>query len=88
VCKICLMSFTTVMVKLYTASNSVTDSVKEQVLMQVGLKVGERKWIERYRMSLPSLKSYIGNVNYVEEITPLEMINFCIDQTVSLLLLA
>ncbi|CAL8148640.1 unnamed protein product [Orchesella dallaii] len=44
--------------------------------------------LKRYVKSFPSLKIFFGSVNFLEELTPIVMLHFCLNQLVSLLLLA
>ncbi|CAL8132157.1 unnamed protein product [Orchesella dallaii] len=45
------------------------------------------KWVRRFTKSLPVLKIQFGSGNYFDELTPLVLIDFSINQTVSLLLM-
>ncbi|CAL8068859.1 unnamed protein product [Orchesella dallaii] len=46
----------------------------------------KRRWLQRYTRSLQPLKTFIGTVNYMDEETPLNLLNFCVNQIVSLLM--
>ncbi|CAL8129017.1 unnamed protein product [Orchesella dallaii] len=72
--------------QLHSTSKLVCTPTREQLLYNNVTRL-QRKWIQRYTKSLSNLKSYVGDVNFVEELTPLVMLNFCIYQTASLLLL-
>ncbi|CAL8068665.1 unnamed protein product [Orchesella dallaii] len=45
------------------------------------------KWFRRYFRSWPVLKVYMGSVNFIDQVTPLTVLDFAISQLVSLLLL-
>ncbi|CAL8068663.1 unnamed protein product [Orchesella dallaii] len=45
------------------------------------------KWFRRYFKSWPILKAYLGSVNYIDQLTPLNVMDFSITQLVNLLLL-
>jgi len=80
-----LMCYTNSMARVYPASTRGKNVVRHALLTNdVGGK--QRKWIEKYMKSLKPLKCYIGQVNFVEELTPLNFMDFCISQTVSLLM--
>jgi len=81
-----LVVHTTVLSQLYVSSKLVTDVVKKQVLPKL-LAKNERKWVEKHCLSCRPLKCYIGYVNYVDELAPLNFVNFCINQVVNLLML-
>jgi len=81
-----LICYANSMGRVYPASTRMKNSVKHKLLTSdVGGK--QRKWIDRYLKSLKPLRCYIGQVNFVEELTPLNLLDFCISQTVSLLML-
>ncbi len=52
------------------------------------MSVGDRKWEHRFYRSCSALKILIGSTNFVDELTPLNCLNFSIDCTVNLLLLS
>ncbi|CAL8098107.1 unnamed protein product [Orchesella dallaii] len=76
--------YTKMMSRVYGASTECNLVIKQKVLPKVPSR--ERKWVERYVKSFPLLKCYIGYNNYVDELTPLTLYSFCVDQTVSLLM--
>jgi len=82
-----LFMYTTILGQLYRASLQVKECVNERMLLNGEISNVKKKWIGRYIKSFRPLKSYIGYVNYVEQLTPLVMQDTCINQIVSLLLL-
>lgn len=64
-------------------------NVSEKVLGRLRGKVEFRKnkWFRKWLRSCPTLKIYFGGSNYLERRTPLNLTDFVIEQTVSLLLL-
>jgi len=46
----------------------------------------DRKWVGKYWRSLLPLKVYIGEVNFVDKMTPFTLLSFCLDKIVNLLL--
>jgi len=81
-----LMLYLTFMGKLHSTSKSFIIGVKSRLLSKVKY-FRDRRWSKRYVKSLRLLKCYLGNVNFVDELTPFVFINFCIDGTINLLLL-
>lgn len=65
----------------YKTSSSVLNNLKTQVQLK------KSKWFQRWLKSCPVIKVYFGGTNYYDELTPLNLLDFVIDQTVSLLLL-
>ncbi|CAL8132155.1 unnamed protein product [Orchesella dallaii] len=53
----------------------------------VAMGTQNSRWLRRYVKSLPVLKIGIGSGNFYDELTPLVLIDFSINQTVSLLLM-
>ncbi len=47
----------------------------------------KNKWVKRWVKSCPILKIYFGGSNFFDQLTPLNIQNFAINQTVSLMLL-
>ncbi|CAL8068823.1 unnamed protein product [Orchesella dallaii] len=83
---IVLVVCNTIMGQMYSASKQFCTKKKDHILSnQVGNV--QRRWIQRYLKSCAVLKCNVGDVNFIEELTPLVMLDFCINQTVSLLLL-
>ncbi|CAL8139384.1 unnamed protein product [Orchesella dallaii] len=69
----------------HTESTISLDFMREQLVPKCGRKT--RKLLEKYVVSFPVLKVNIGEVNFVEKTTLIEMLKFCVDQTTSLLLM-
>ncbi|CAL8068669.1 unnamed protein product [Orchesella dallaii] len=66
---------------VYVASKQLLKDIK-------GLNMlNGHKWFRRYIRSWPVLKVYLGSVNFIDEVTPLRILDFAISQLVSLLLL-
>jgi len=51
------------------------------------IELKQSKWCSKFLKSCPVIRVYIGGSNYFEKLTPLNLWNFVVDQTVSLLLL-
>ncbi|CAL8135913.1 unnamed protein product [Orchesella dallaii] len=83
---IVLLVCNTLMGQIYSGSKQFRTKIKEHILSNQVLNK-QRKWTQRYLKSCAVLKCNIGDVNFIEELTPLVMIDFCINQIVSLLLL-
>lgn len=66
---------------VYTYSEGVSESINGKVSLM------KNKWFRRYHKSCPTLRIYFGGSNYLDGLTPLNLVEFTIDQTVSLLLL-
>jgi len=81
-----LLIYGTTMGQLYSTSKKFCFNVKKQVLTK-RMSMHDRKWADCYTNSFRPLKCYLGCVNFVDELTPLVMLNLCINQTVSLLML-
>jgi len=81
-----LLFYTTVLGQVKTASATLIDQVKLRKVVKVGSQV-DRKWIEKFVTSFWELKSCMGDGNYVEQGTPLVVLDFCISQVVNLLLM-
>jgi len=62
-----------------------SDSVLREVKSKLEFK--QSRWFTRFLKSCPVLRIYIGGSNYFENLTPLNLWSFVVDQTVSLLLL-
>ncbi|CAL8092348.1 unnamed protein product [Orchesella dallaii] len=74
------------MAKLYGESTRVIQNLKKSVT-QGEVSGKKQKWIERYLKSLTPLRVAVGSVNFIDELTPINLLNFCVNQIVSLLLL-
>ncbi|CAL8120938.1 unnamed protein product [Orchesella dallaii] len=55
--------------------------------LDMKMRASERAWMRRYVKSFCPIKCYLGQVNYIDELTPLNLLEFCINQTVSLLMI-
>lgn len=71
--------------KVNQKSRDVLVTVKEKVIPSFPRK-GERKWLHKFWVSLPPLKVSVGDVNYVDNTTPLVLLEFSLGMLVSLLL--
>ncbi|CAL8130034.1 unnamed protein product [Orchesella dallaii] len=83
---ILLLVCNTIMGQMHSASKQFCTKNKDQILSNK-LASKHTKWIQRYLKSCAFLKCNVGDVNFIEELTPLVMLNFCINQIVSLVLL-
>jgi len=82
-----LMVLTTVMSWIYAESGKNVQIFMKAVLFPNICITKKRKWAQKYVRSFSPLKCYIGDCNFVEELTPLNLLSFSAHQTVSLLLL-
>jgi len=82
-----LLVLTTVMSWIYAESGKNIQFVMKAVLFPNICIAKERKLAQRYVRSFPPLKCYIGNCNFIEELTPLNLLSFSANQTASLILL-
>ncbi|CAL8136974.1 unnamed protein product [Orchesella dallaii] len=71
---------------LHTQSTKLIVFLRKKVNLSVW-KPHKKRLIERYSWSLREIKVSIGQVNFVDKLTPVIMLNFCISQIVSLLLI-
>ncbi|CAL8068839.1 unnamed protein product [Orchesella dallaii] len=83
---ILLLVCNTTMGQMYSASKQFCTRKKDKILSNQVVNV-QRKWIQRYLKSCAILKCNFGDVNFIEELTPLVIFDFCFNQIVSLLLL-
>jgi len=84
ICASVLVMYTTFMGRIYCKSKTSSRMIKDS------LKVSSRKekrWIARVMLSCKPLKCQIGYVNFVDELTPLNLLSFCFVQIANLLLL-
>jgi len=81
-----LLFLTTALAQLFKASQNFRSDVRKRVLKKL-LCSSERRLVVQYFYSFLPLRSYIGSVNYVDELTPLIMFDFSINQIVSLLMI-
>ncbi|CAL8098707.1 unnamed protein product [Orchesella dallaii] len=75
---------------LHTQSRSALTMITSQVIPKVAIaKVPsiDLKLMKKYATSFYPLKVRLGSVNFVEKITPLVSLQFCVEQLVNLLLL-
>lgn len=73
--------------KVNGVSLEVLDVLEQRVLSEIIVSVKERKWMKRFIKSLSPLKVCIGQVNYVDNFTPLVMLQFCFDQIFNLMVM-
>ncbi|CAL8132758.1 unnamed protein product [Orchesella dallaii] len=74
------------MAKLYRESDKTIKELKRNLAKgkMIGMKCN---WIRRYLKSLTPLKVAVGSVNFIDELSPITLLDFCVNQIVSLLLL-
>jgi hypothetical protein len=80
-CYICLVAFLSFASKVWTGSESVSTSWKQNPQLM------KNPVTRRVRMSVRNMKINIGTINFIERMTPLVVLSFCAEQTVTLLLL-
>ncbi|CAL8120934.1 unnamed protein product [Orchesella dallaii] len=78
--------YTTVMGQMFASSKQVGECVRSKAL-SMKMRASEQAWMRRYVKSFRPIKCYLGHVNYIDELTPLNLLEFCINQTVSLLMI-
>ncbi|CAL8128997.1 unnamed protein product [Orchesella dallaii] len=74
------------MAKLCGESSRVILDLKKSV-GQREMSGRKRKWIKSYLKSLTPLRVALGSTNFIDELTPINLLDFCVEQIVSLLLL-
>ncbi len=70
-----------ILADVYNFSNGIQKQLNERYDLK------RTKWFKRWIKSCPVLKIYFGGSNYVDRLTPLNIQDFTINQTVSLMLL-
>jgi len=80
-----LLMYTTFMGKIYCNSKTSNGLNKDKQLMTLS-SMKEKRFIARVMLSCKPLKCQIGDVNYVDELTPLNLLSFCLNQIANLLL--
>lgn len=75
---------------LFTNNGVSADVYKtsKEVQNRLKKKFRQDKWIRRWLLSCPYIKIYFGSSNFFDDLTPLILLDFVIDQTVSLLLMS
>lgn len=73
--------------KVNVISQNVLAFLRERVLPEMKGSAVERKWMKRYLRSLSPLKVRVGQVNYVDNFTPLVMLQFCFGQICNLMVM-
>jgi len=81
-----LLGFFSVAAKVNSEAAEGIQHVRSKVIPFILDKRGI-KWTELYWRSLYPLKVFIGYANFVEKSTPFTLLNFCLNQIVSLLLI-
>lgn len=79
-----------VLVLVYMYSSLAEVFTASQNVLEIKLKTGNihpSPWFRRYLKSCKIIKVFIGSTNYAEPSTPLTVKDFCIGQTISLMLL-
>jgi len=82
-----ILLYTTVMGQLYIASNELIAGLKGNICTTSGMTSKEMQITKRCMNSLRPVKCYIGHVNFIDELSPLNFVDFCINQLVSLLMM-
>lgn len=72
--------------KFNQKSCTVLSAIRTKYVPKVGNK-SVRNWLRKCMTSMPPMKVKLGQVNFVDNFTPLVMINFCFSQLVNLLLI-
>jgi len=81
-----LLLYTTALGKLHVEVSGLCKRIKTQLIPRISDK-NDKKWVERYVRSCQPLKCYIGYSGFVDELSPLVVNDFCINQIVTLVLL-
>ncbi|CAL8098741.1 unnamed protein product [Orchesella dallaii] len=75
---------------LHTQSTSVLTIIRSQIIPNVAsakISYNDLKLMKKYVESFYPLKVQLGSVNFVEKITPLVSLQFCVEQLVNLLII-
>jgi len=81
-----LLLYTNIMGCLFAESKQTVCTLRECVSSN-SVVLKDKKLLQKYLRTISPIKVYIGYANYFDELTPLNLFNFAVDQTVSLLLL-
>jgi hypothetical protein len=81
VCYICLGVFLSFASHIWIGSEKINTSWKKNPQLM------KNPVTRRVRMSVRNMKIKIGSVNFIERLTPLVVLSFCVEQTVTLILL-
>jgi hypothetical protein len=82
-----IMAYATITTIFIMASKVWNASVRFRYAWKKNIRLSSRPLTRRYGASLQNLKIQIGSSNFVEQNTPFIFISFCIEQTISLVLL-
>ncbi|CAL8129001.1 unnamed protein product [Orchesella dallaii] len=75
-----------IMANVYTYSNEALGKVRETVVLSA--TPGKmRKWSRRCLLTMKPIKVSVGSVNYIDQLTPIIFFDFCVGQTINLLLM-
>ncbi len=77
------------LVVIYFYTNLANVFAASKNVLEIKLKTGSGNigpWFRRFLKSSTVVKIYIGDTNFVEPLTPLTVEQFCIEQTISLML--
>jgi len=80
-----IVMYTTFMGHIYSVSGLVNGVIKNRILVNVPVRK-RSKWFGRFMRSCKPLKCHIGYTNYVDNLTPLNLLSFCFVQIANLLL--
>jgi hypothetical protein len=81
------MEYAIVIIVFIMASKIWNGSVKFRYAWRTNMRLSSRPLTRRYEASLQNLKIKMGSSNFVERNTPFVFVSFCVEQTISLVLL-
>jgi hypothetical protein len=84
---IILTAYASITVLFSMAGKIWSESVEFKWAWKRNDQLARNKLTRRYAMSFQDLKVKIGSTNFVERNTPFVLLSFCVEQTVSLLLM-
>jgi hypothetical protein len=82
-----IMEYAIVIIVFIMASKIWNGSVKFRYAWRTNMRLSSRPLTRRYEASLQNLKIKMGSSNFVERNTPFVFVSFCVEQTISLVLL-
>jgi len=81
-----IIEYFTAMSKLSCGAEDARKFIKGVVVPRISV-TKTRKWVGAFLKSLRPLRVCIGSVNYVDRLTPFNLLDYCFSQIVSLLMM-
>lgn len=76
------------MSKVYLQSSKCLDQMKRLNSSNSGINLRSNKWLQRFCRSCSLIKVRFASINFIDELTPLNCVNFSNDLSMQLLLLS